>query len=385
MTGMVPISSLMSPPEPSLPDSFDSSHKSTVKPQSHKMSPSSSTSKPGAEKEITIQKLLISPPVSPWVRSSELDNGHAGKGQSHKTVGENGPDPVLYPEDPDDAKADPPLFPSSPIRRDAEMVVEKHMAMHMNQFPVSQRPTREEYMMALSFVSCLGQNMKKDPGSHMKRMRDEVDDQWSQSKRICALPGVTSLVRKPQKIAPAIKKGSPRTKAIDSPRMPKEPRAPRQRKTATPRISNLSSPLSGRLNTPDGTRAPATKRPEDTDYNSLADYCPPLSSLDAGNAKALKTDWASTNPLNLSNDPDRHMLHDAEINLASTLRLTCATYLCSKRRIFEGRLRALKVGKEFRKTDAQQACKIDVNKASKLWTAYNKIGWFERVWFEKWL
>ena len=349
------------------------------------MSPSSSTSKPGAEKENSIQKLLISPPVSPWVKIAELERGHADQKQSHKTVAQNGPDPVLYPEELEDVKPDPPLFPSSPVRRDAEMVIEKHMAMHMNQFPPSQRPTREEYMMALSFVSCLGQNIKANPGRHMKRMRDEVDDQWSQSKRICALPGVTSLYRKPQKIAPATKKNSPKTKAIDSPRVPKEPRAPRQRKPATPRIPNFSSPLSGRLGTPDGTRAPAAKRPEDVDYNSLPDYCPPLSSLDAGNAKALKTDWASTNPLNLSNDPDRHMLQEAEINLASTLRLTCATYLCSKRRIFEGRLRALKVGKEFRKTDAQQACKIDVNKASKLWTAYNKVGWFERVWFEKWL
>ena len=32
---------------------------------------------------------------------------------------------------------------------------------------------------------------------------------------------------------------------------------------------------------------------------------------------------------------------------------------------------------EFRKTDSQKACKIDVNKASKLWSAYEKIGWFD--------
>ena len=383
MTGMLPISSLMSPPEPSLPDSFDSSK--SAKLQSHKMSPPLPSSKPGAEKENSIQKLLISPPVSPWVRTSELVRDHADQKQSHKTVAESGPDPVLYPEELEDVKADPPLFPSSPVRRDAEMVVEKHMAMHMNQFPPSQRPTREEYMMALSFVSCLSHNIKANPGGHMKRMRDEVDEQWSQSKRLCGLPGISALNRQPQRIAPAMKKVSPKTHPIHVPRAPKEPRAPRQRKTATPRAPYISSPLSGRLDTPEGARAPAAKRPEDVDYHSLPDYSPPLFSLDAGNAKALKTDWASTNPLNLSTDPDRHMLHEAELNLASTLRLSCATYLCSKRRIFEGRLRALRVGKEFRKTDAQQACKIDVNKASKLWTAYNKVGWFERGWFMKWL
>jgi len=38
--------------------------------------------------------------------------------------------------------------------------------------------------------------------------------------------------------------------------------------------------------------------------------------------------------------------------------------------------------KDFRKTDAQQACKIDVNKASKLWTAFDKAGWFQNKWME---
>src|SRR4030095_11349090 len=92
--------------------------------------------------------------------------------------------------------------------------------------------------------------------------------------------------------------------------------------------------------------------------------------------KGLKADWKGQ-MLDLSNDPDRHVLDPAEVGLAATLRLSCATYLCSKRRIFEARLNALRIGKEFRKTDAQQACKIDVNKASKLWTAYEKVGWFQ--------
>jgi len=84
--------------------------------------------------------------------------------------------------------------------------------------------------------------------------------------------------------------------------------------------------------------------------------------------------------LDLSNDPDRDLLHPSELKVASTLRLTCAMYLTSKRRIFIGRVAALRRGKEFRKTDAQQACKIDVNKASKLWAAFDKVGWFNPVW-----
>jgi hypothetical protein len=76
-------------------------------------------------------------------------------------------------------------------------------------------------------------------------------------------------------------------------------------------------------------------------------------------------------------------LHEAEVNLAATLRLNCATYLCSKRRVFQARIEALRIGKEFRKTDAQQACKIDVNKASKLWQSYDKVGWFNPDYFRQ--
>jgi hypothetical protein len=103
-----------------------------------------------------------------------------------------------------------------------------------------------------------------------------------------------------------------------------------------------------------------------------------------GNTKGLKADWKGQ-MLDLGRDADRHVLDPAEVNLAATLRLSCATYLCSKRRIFEARLNALRIGKEFRKTDAQQACKIDVNKASKLWTAYEKVGWFKPEYFRQYI
>ncbi|KAF2398185.1 hypothetical protein EJ06DRAFT_454274, partial [Trichodelitschia bisporula] len=118
---------------------------------------------------------------------------------------------------------------------------------------------------------------------------------------------------------------------------------------------------------------------DDVDYNSLKDYAPPVGVL---HPRALKADWKGQ-ALDLSSDPDRGLLVDAEVNLAATLRLSCATYLCSKRRIFMSRVDALRIGKDFRKTDAQQACKIDVNKASKLWTAFERQGWFEPRWFER--
>ncbi|CAK7238674.1 MAG: hypothetical protein STHCBS139747_000092 [Sporothrix thermara] len=112
---------------------------------------------------------------------------------------------------------------------------------------------------------------------------------------------------------------------------------------------------------------------EDKDFGSLPDYCPSLSTLPE-RTNLLKVEWKGT-PLDLSHDPFKHLLHTDELGLAAGLRLDCATYLTSKRRIFIRRLECARLPKEFRKTDAQQACNIDVNKASKLWTAYDKVGW----------
>jgi hypothetical protein len=177
---------------------------------------------------------------------------------------------------------------------------------------------------------------------------------------------------------PKLKKIAPAPKKLGT-----QPRVQRTRVKRTPKstpkqqvLDTFDSPLMS-VSKP---RALGTNR-DDTDFHSLPDFSPPLETL-GSNAKALKADWKGQ-MLDLSNDPDKHLLSPAELNLASTLRLSCATYLCSKRRIFEARLRALGVGKEFRKTDAQQACKIDVNKASKLWTAYERVGWFKPEFFHE--
>ncbi|CAK7273487.1 hypothetical protein SEPCBS119000_005682 [Sporothrix epigloea] len=112
---------------------------------------------------------------------------------------------------------------------------------------------------------------------------------------------------------------------------------------------------------------------EDKDFGSLPDCCPPLSTLPE-RTNLLKVEWKGS-PLDLTHDPFKHLLHADELVLAASLRLDCATYLTSKRRMFIRRLECARTPKEFRKTDAQQACKIDVNKASKLWSAFDKVGW----------
>lgn len=295
-------------------------------------------------------------------------------------------DPILYPAGRVEAviPAGQPLFPSAPsIAITAEVAntaVSNYMSMHMaaTNKKVNQ-PTREEYLLALSFLSTLGRAYNRNPGAYMKRTREETEDQYWKAKRICAKPGDKA---ESIKIAPAPAK--PPKRAIKA--APAGPPGLRVRKTPKPSPAGKfrPSPANGRSATPD-VRVPGTKRPEDTDFRGLPNYSPPTSTLPHGNPKCLKADWPSPNVLNLANDPDRGLLHEAELNLAATLRLNCATYLCSKRRIFAARVNALRIGKEFRKTDAQQACKIDVNKASKLWTAYDKVGWFDPDHFRQYL
>ena len=169
-------------------------------------------------------------------------------------------------------------------------------------------------------------------------------------------------------LAPATAKSRPRTNngVKQQNRVVKAPRAPK-------------------ISLPRATPEPGTKRVarEDKEFDLLTDYSPPTSSL-PDKYNSLKVDWRGA-PIDLDLDPQRHLLHRDELLLAANLRLDCATYLTSKRRIFKARIEAFKIKKEFRKTDAQQACKIDVNKASKLWQAYEKVGWLHPKWIERYL
>lgn len=329
-------------------------------------------------------RVLPSPPVSPWMNKQYKEQSGGKRRREDRPEELMTKDPVLYPDGQARTTfpADQPLFPSEPSMAFAHEIVSQHMAKRLvRPEETANRPTRDEYLFALSCVPTIGRSYNRNPGAYMKRTREETEDQYWKAKRICAKPGTKALSH--INIAPAPATRTP--KRLINATLAATP-GPRVRRTpkASPVIKLLSYPAKGRSATPE-TRMPGTKRPEDVDYNALFDYSPSTTTLPKGNPKSLKADWPSNNILNLSNDPDRGLLHEAELNLAGTLRLSCATYLCSKRRIFEARLNALRIGKEFRKTDAQQACKIDVNKASKLWTAYDKVGWFGKGYFQQYL
>lgn len=109
-------------------------------------------------------------------------------------------------------------------------------------------------------------------------------------------------------------------------------------------------------------------------WEKLPDYTPSLDLLVS--EKCLKVEWKGS-PMDLSHDPLRDLLHPAELVLAQTLRLPCDLYLDSKRRLFLEKMHRFKQGLAFRRTDAQKACRIDVNKASRLYAAFEKVGWLK--------
>lgn len=364
------VSSLLSPPEMKRSESF-SSPKASGMARTPFSSFSSEVSHPSIADRMWTQPILsanreayASPPISPYDPQSQKENIECTEESEVR-------DPQLFV--PSDAVAsispDEPLFPPEPVDPVADNLVREHMSSSQYSSLVS-KPAREDYLLAVSLVSRVGKAYNRNPMAWYQQER-EFDQRYGKPNRV-----QKRLVLK--KLAPAPSAG-PKKQKIALPRLPRTPRPPKR--TPQSRVYDSFDHYPPSVS-PKPARLPTNR--DDTDYNSLPDYSPPIDTLPKGNSKVLKADWKGQ-MLDLSNDPDRHLLHEAEVNLAATLRLSCATYLCSKRRIFQARIEALRIGKEFRKTDAQQACKIDVNKASKLWSAYEKVGWFKREYFEKFL
>lgn len=124
---------------------------------------------------------------------------------------------------------------------------------------------------------------------------------------------------------------------------------------------------------------------EDVHWRDLPDYAPPVETLDDP-TKKFKVGWnQTTSAFRLEDEPDVDCLHPQELQLAKVLRLRPVQYLANKRRIFARKVSTLKEGKSFTKTTAQNVTNIDVNKASRLWEAFDNAGWLDKHWFEKYL
>ncbi len=365
------ISNLMSPPELAPLDSFKQLDEMAV-------------DQPVAADKRPVPHPPLSPPVSPFSKAAN-SIGSTLRG----SVGVQ--DPILYPAD---AAASPPPAPlftpqqsSDIVKAATERLVNDHIASRPAElFRKAEPPKREDYELALYFKSnCFG-IFDQNPRAYLRKERELLRADRANRKPMTMSRPVTKFPTiLPAAAAPAGPKPLPSktmSTRIQKPKSPKvkatqnNPRPIRATPTTIRHTIRVSSTPEPRVRTVAPNR-------EDKDYNSLPDYCPPPSSL-PHKANSLKVDWKG-NALDLSRDPHAHLLHPDELLLAAGLRLDCATYLTSKRRIFIRRLECARIGKEFRKTDAQQACKIDVNKASKLWTAYEKVGWLDLKWVQRFL
>jgi hypothetical protein len=206
-----------------------------------------------------------------------------------------------------------------------------------------------------------------------KRTRDQTVDEAVQ---------VSSLPKR---------RRGPTTAAVAVPANSQPPATKRRRRTSS--VAPMSPGATGSpgqsAKSKSHTRAQASKKVDDdlkdTEWARLVDYCPDTASLDAPGAKRLRVSWGTSDSLDLSNDPDAQFMHPQEIELAATLRFHCNQYLINKRRIFKAKVRALEEGKAFNKTACQQCTAMDVNKASKLWSAFDEVGWFDEHWFRRFL
>lgn len=279
-------------------------------------------------------------------------------------------DPTLYPE-----SNSPALAPQQPLFNMAEQfadLISKRTPSAI-QDP-NLKPTVQEYSV---FVSAAFELYRRNPARWFER----------EKKYMSNVPTQWASLNKVQKVSTSTSSSIGRTLAPARKQMPSAPspskvqRQPRTPK-ATPKFQGGYEALVRAQNngsiSPNSaavrTRQPATR--EDTDFHAIPDYSPSITTLNEHSK--FRVEWKGT-PLDLTNDPHRNLLHPAEILLASVLRLSCASYLTSKRRIFHEKITRARQGMEFRKTDSQKACKIDVNKASKLWSAFEKMGWFDKM------
>lgn len=201
--------------------------------------------------------------------------------------------------------------------------------------------------------------------------------------------GITKTKATPRPLIKVTTKPKAPKAASSTPRatMPIPRRTPKARATVFEFVDSAFQ-SAGQQTTKHKRAAPTKKvdKGDDRDWRDVPDYSPPISSLKSA-PKPLKANWKSSQtPWDISQSPDVEDLDPAEHALCETLRLFPVQYLANKRRMFAAKVETLRENsKNFNKTAAQLACNMDVNKASQMWEAFDRVGWFDRRWFEKYL
>lgn len=318
-----------------------------------------------------------SPPISPLTKNSNGDNAvtHDANAATHDVK-----DPILFPEEPNSPAK--PLFERQ-LSPEAQNVVSGHIeARKATPLPAGVRtPKREDYELVYLFKEVAWTNFFQSPRARqlawLQRERaqlkmDAKARSGGKAKQVGRLTKEKPLLARPTSLpmtSPSVVESATRPRSASKIVKPAGSR-PVRVKSSKACISAAPQPEKKRTTTQ-----------ADQDFNSIPDYCPPLTTLTSTNVMKIPPVTTST-----PREFEKHelhllpLLHPDEQELACNLRLDPATYLTSKRRIFVARLRHFHEGKIFRKTHAQMACKIDVNKASKLHAAFDSVQWLDDHW-----
>lgn len=284
-------------------------------------------------------------------------------------------DPQLFSHEPATSPPASPLFSPRQVRLPSldEIGLRHFVHEHANadwNYKHTERPTEAEYMLVLDVL---------------QRMQQRQSPEYKERSR--------SLSVSPRKlvtgsVATASRRGVANAK-LSSP-------AGARAKPTTSRVRRASStqPASGSKRAaraisqaPNGenksSRAKSTKPTTETDWTKVPDYSADPSTMKdpmmhAKNEHIVKSFGGGTL---IDNDPDRHLLSEAEAFVAAKLSLTCDKYILSKRLILQGFVKYLQnrgqSNENWNKTAAQKCCNIDVSKTSAMWGFYNAVGWFD--------
>jgi len=152
-------------------------------------------------------------------------------------------------------------------------------------------------------------------------------------------------------------------------------------------------------------RAPSSKPAKDPEWRNYYDFAPKEHYMNFTRACAAINETKNfaehKSRFDLTDDPDKAYLNEAELAMCGRLALDCHRFLTSKRQIFEGYVKHLRlkfdieerirVGLEDRgftrlpswnKTAAQSLMGIDVTKGSHIWSFYNEVGFFDEKLFQ---
>ncbi|CAF9903927.1 MAG: hypothetical protein GOMPHAMPRED_000636 [Gomphillus americanus] len=407
---------LISPPDEPLDSFSQPSSPAVFTAQATTMTPISQSKIPSQELSFARHPPTPqSPAISTFELAARFRNWSAEFSNGRSLVAN--PDPILYPEQRQSTEYNPPLFveehsseklqsppaflkrhkfdipaPASvqsaptttassvitseqpePERLKAELIDDHYKTRVLPQYVQSKSkvtkwsspkrhmlPTREQYKLVLdvAWKSVVMKDYNTDPSQYLKRQLQENEENWQANKRQRVDMNSTTVLKPKETKAIAT--------LVHPPRVRKPAKKPIDR-SGTPEVKHR--------------RTAAKKTKVEFNYDDVPDYTPSLSTLPAD--KNFRVNW-NGHVLDLSRDPNNHLLHPAELQLASKLRFPCDQYLKTKRRVFVGRVNSLikHPNKQFCKTDAQQVGGVDVNKLSQLWEAYNSIGWFDVAHFK---